>query len=253
MARDIISRLAKKVATRVLRRPDPLALKPWRKNWPHDYERQLDDAEIRANEHRELVGGRWDEIGALQFEFVRQQGLQPSDRFLDVGCGSLRGGIHFIRHLEAGNYYGIDMNPTLIRAGRDVELAAAGLADRKPVLLVNERFEFQRFETNFRFALALSVFTHIDINAIQRCLVNLADVLEPGGRFFATYFPSDRLHHLEEIRHPHGVVTRSDADPFHYHVSVFQFLATDLPLSVRNIGDWGHPRDQHMLEFTKTQ
>jgi SAM-dependent methyltransferase len=247
MRRNIVIRLADKL----LGRPNPLVLKPWRKNWQHDYERQLSDAEIRDKEHRDFVGGLWEEIGTLQFEFVRQRGLSPSDRFLDVGCGALRGGIHFIRYLEPGNYFGIDMNPTLIKAAREIELVEAGLADRAPHLLVNESFEFQRFGTTFPFALALSVFTHLGLNTIQRCLVNMAEVLEPGGRFFATYFPSDRLHRLEKRHHPGGVVSKSDADPFHYHFSVFQFLTTDLPLAVRDLGDWSHPRNQYMLEFTK--
>jgi hypothetical protein len=48
------------------------------------------------------------------------------------------------------------------------------------------------------------------------------------------------------------VTTMSDDDPFHYHLSVFEFLTNDLPLRVRNIGDWNHPRGQHMLEFVRT-
>lgn len=222
-----------------------------RKNWEHDYEFELNDHEIRTKEHRDFVGGMWEEIGKLQFDFVRQHGLLPSHRFLDVGCGALRGGIHFIRYLEPGNYYGIDMNASLIKAGREHELVEAGLTDRNPHLLVNPSFEFQKFEATFHFALALSVFTHIGINSIQRCIANAAAVLEPGGRFYATYFPSPRLHCLDDLQHLDGIVSRSDADPFHYHFSVFQFLITDLPLSVQNIGDWGHPRGQHMLEFTR--
>jgi SAM-dependent methyltransferase len=243
--------MARRIRTAVGLRP-PKPVPTWRKNWQHDYERQLTEAEVTAGEHRGFVGGMWDEIGRLQFEFVKSRGLVPSHRFLDVGCGSLRGGIHFIRHLEPGHYFGIDMNPSLIKAGREVELVGAGLVERRPHLLVNETFNFAEFGTTFGFALALSVFTHINVNAIQRCLVNIARVLEPGGRFYATYFPAPRLHCLEELQHAGGVVTRSDADPFHYHPSVFEFLVTGLPLSVRNVGDWGHPRGQHMLEFART-
>lgn len=42
--------------------------------------------------HRIAVGGMWDEIGKLQFEFMVKQGLKPHHKFLDIGCGSLRGG-----------------------------------------------------------------------------------------------------------------------------------------------------------------
>jgi SAM-dependent methyltransferase len=144
------------------------------------------------------------------------------------------------------------MNASLIHAGQDIELPAAGLTAKDPHLLVDDAFNFAKFGASFEFAVAVSVFTHISTNAIERCLVNIADVLVPSGKFYATYFPAPRLHSLEPLRHADLVTTYSDRDPFHYHLSVFQFLTTDLPLSVRNVGDWGHPRGQHMLEFTRS-
>jgi SAM-dependent methyltransferase len=219
--------------------------------WQHDYERPLSDDEIKRKAYRNFVGGMWGEIGQLQFDFLLRQGLASSHRFLDIGCGALRGGIHFIRFLNVGNYYGIDMNPTLLKAAR-IEIDEAGLASRAPHLLLDESFALVKFDTTFHFALALSVFTHLGINALQRCLVRVAEVLEPGGRFYASYFPSPTLHRLEELTHPGGIVSKADSDPFHYHHSVFEFLTTGLPLSVRHLGGWGHPRGQEMLQFTRS-
>lgn len=222
--------------------------------WRHVYERQLRASEIAIGEHRRRVGGLWEQIGELQFNFLKEAGLLSCHRLLDVGCGALRGGVHFIRYLDPGNYFGIDMNESLIRAGREVELPKAGLSDAHSHFLVNDAFEFQKFNSSFPFALALSVFTHIPVNSIQRCLVNISAVLEPGGKFFATYFPAPKLHSLEPIvRSVDGrsISTRSDDDPYHYHLSVFEFLISDLPLRLRNIGEWNHPRGQHMLEFTR--
>ena len=72
------------------------------------YGRQLTDAEIESRAHRELVGGLWEELGVLQFEFLVKRGLKPHHRLLDVGCGALRGGVHFVRYLDPGCYHGID-------------------------------------------------------------------------------------------------------------------------------------------------
>ena len=71
--------------------------------------------------HREQVGGLWDEVGALQIDFLRAQGLRPPDTLLDVGCGCLRGGVHLVGYLEPGRYYGID---------RDADARPRGPRDR---------------------------------------------------------------------------------------------------------------------------
>src|SRR3979409_2149502 len=61
-------------------------------------------------DHRAAVGGRWEEIGELQFQFLRTHGLEPQHRLLDIGCGSLRGGVRFVSYLDPGNYFGIDIS-----------------------------------------------------------------------------------------------------------------------------------------------
>ena len=74
-----------------------------------------------------------------------------------MAAGSLRGGVHFIRYLEAGNYIGIDINQSLLDAGFAVELKAAELRDKVPrenlVCLVE--FEFDLLGRQFDFALAI--------------------------------------------------------------------------------------------------
>ena len=73
---------------------------------------------FNPNWHRRAVGGMWEEIGKLQFNFLVEQGLKPGHFLLDVGCGRLRGGIHFIRYLEPEHYFGIDISKVLLAAGR---------------------------------------------------------------------------------------------------------------------------------------
>ncbi|KAF0817854.1 hypothetical protein KIS4809_3372 [Bacillus sp. ZZV12-4809] len=54
----------------------------------------------------------WKEIGELQLKFMKEQGLQPNE-MLKIGCGSLRGGIFFIKYLNKGKYTGLDLNSSL--------------------------------------------------------------------------------------------------------------------------------------------
>lgn len=215
------------------------------------YGRQLGAEEIAKGAHRDFVGGMWDELGRLQLDFMRQAGLQPGHRFIDVGCGALRGGLHFIAYLEPGNYHGLDINASLIEAGR-VELGKAGLADRLPHLLVDDGFRVERFGRRFDHGLALSVFTHLPMDTILRCLKRVAGVLADDGVFHASYFAAPEPVHLWPLNHsPGGVVTQYDADPFHQSFSEFQWMASICGLRVEEIGDWGHPRGQRMLAFRR--
>jgi len=215
----------------------------------NSYGRQLTQAEINAKSHREYVRGMWDEIGILQFNFLKDHGLKPDHCLLDVGCGALRGGIHFARYLNNGHYYGIDINPSLIEAGKK-ELQDAGLLPKQSHLLVNDKFEARQFGMRFDFAIAQSVFTHLPINDIVRCLAEICGVMKPDGVFFATFFEAPSAVHLNQITHPTGgVVTNFDKDPFHYAFSDFQWMARLAGMNVNLIGDWKHPRDQKMLAF----
>ena len=54
--------------------------------------------------HRDYVGAHWEELGSLQFRFMVDQGLLPHHVLVDIACGSLRGGVHFIPYLDPGNY-----------------------------------------------------------------------------------------------------------------------------------------------------
>jgi SAM-dependent methyltransferase len=215
------------------------------------YGRQLTASEIAAKEHRPFVGGLWEEVGQLQFEFMKEQGLLPGHRFVDVGCGAMRGGVHFVNYLDKGNYYGLDINPSLMNAAKS-ELDALGLLHKSPHLLVNDKFELSLFGTKFDFAIAVSVFTHLFMNHITRCLVEVNKVLSPNGKFYATFFQAPQPAYLDPLLHtPGGITTYYDHDPFHCSFSEMQNWAAIANLQVKLVDDWSHPRDQKMLCFTR--
>lgn len=214
----------------------------------NSYGRQLTPAEIAERQHREFVGGLWDEVGSLQFGFMRSRGLQPTNRLVDVGCGALRGGIHFVRYLAPGNYYGLDVNASLIDAGKR-ELGDVHLRHKQPHLLVSDTFDCGAFGTTFPYALAVSLFSHLNMNLIIACLANVRGVLEPNGRFYASYWEAPTSAHLEPLRHPSGIVTYYGSDSYHYSFEEMQGMAERSGMRVERIGDWGHPRGQTMLAF----
>lgn len=221
---------------------------------PNKYLQQLSAEEIAAGGHREFVGGLWEHVGALQFGFLVGRGLKPRMRLLDLGCGCLRGGVHFIRYLDPGHYFGMDVNPSLLTAGWN-ELEKAGLRERLPEgnLLANGNFEAWRFGTDFDFVLAQSVFTHLSADWLRNCLGELSRCVRPGGQFYMTYFecPADWPVSQPRTYEPHGGTTYPDRDPFHYRVEDLRACAADLPWRMEPLGGWGHPRGQHIVLYVR--
>lgn len=207
-------------------------------------------SKLNPNRHRWVTGGGWDEMGALQLRFLTDHGLRPDHQLLDVGCGGLRGGLHFVRYLDRGHYCGMDKNDALLKAGHR-ELRMAGLADRGALLLEDEAFRFSRFDRNFDYAIAVSVFTHLPFNVIVRCLSEMETALAPGGRFYASFFRNTgrRLRH-DDIAMKYHVV-HVDRDPYYYDPEIFGWAVEGSELSCTLHGDWGHSRGQEMLVFTK--
>jgi SAM-dependent methyltransferase len=202
--------------------------------------------------HRAEVGGEWETIGKLQFDYLVAQGLQPHHNMLDVGCGSMRGGLHFVRYLDAGHYVGFDVNAELLDAGRK-ELADAGLTEKNATLVQTDTFDVTSLGRTFDFALAQSVFTHLPLNPIIRCLTMMDTYLAPSGRFYATFFENpDGKRDLGPVPHGSDVrVSYFDRDPFHYDVASMEWACSGLNLVCEYIGEWGHPRGQRMLVFRR--
>jgi SAM-dependent methyltransferase len=193
-------------------------------------------------------------MGTLQLEFIVSQGLEPHHTFLDVGCGCLRAGVHFLKYLDEGKYYGIDAQQWLLDAGLREEVPRYGLSGRTLHLLCGDDFQLENFGVLFDFGIAQSVFTHQTWNTILRCLSNVHNVLKPDGRFYASFFEDpDGTHVTTPISHsPGGITTFPDRDPFHYIFETFVALGKRTNLDVTYIGDWNHPRAQKMLCFTPT-
>lgn len=211
------------------------------------------------NWYEYAVGGMWDEMGALQFDYLVSQGLKPAHHLLDVGCGSLRAGVRFIPYLETGHYYGIDISVPILEAAEYV-LQKYELTEKKPVLTHMEDFDFTVLDQKFDYGIAQSVFTHIPLNNIIMCLMNMDKVLVPGGRFYATFFVNpDGKHNLKPlvpelssaVPGPKTFETYFDKDPFHYDMATFEWICQGTGLRVEYLGSWNHPRDQKMMVFIK--
>lgn len=190
--------------------------------------------------HRAYVGGMWDEIGRLQFDYLVSEGLRPEHRLLDIGCGALRGGVHFIRYLDFGRYFGVEKHRELIDSGMR-ECGRDLWSEKAPMVWAAPSFDFEEASVlapGFDFALAQSLFTHLTPDLIRLCFANLRDVIAPDGVFYATYFEGTGPNPSESHDHGRFEYTRSEMEAFGGE-----------QWSAEYVGEWGHPRGQVMVRY----
>lgn len=193
--------------------------------------------------HRAYVGGLWDEIGNLQFEFLVAKGLRPEHFLLDIACGSLRLGVKAIPYLDRGHYLGIDKEGKLLQAGLEQELGAAMRESKAPRTAVSDSFEFEKLGQTADFAIAQSLFSHLPPPIIDSCFNRLWPCLTGPGAFYATYFESVSRVHNPETPHDHGY--------FAYTREEMCSFGERNGFDAHYIGDWKHPREQVMVEYRK--
>jgi SAM-dependent methyltransferase len=207
---------------------------------------RLTEEQIAGGAHRDWVGGRWEQLGRLQRDFVLGRGLRPEHRLLDVGCGSLRAGVQLLDHLAPGHYYGIDIGLAILEAGYYHELTDA---QRRLLpaenLRATDRFDAD-FGVRFDIAIAQSLFTHITLNQIRLCLYRVGLVMKPGGRFFATFFEQSADTPVDEVRGN----KLTERNPYWYYRRDLRWAAGK-QWSFHYIGRWGHPGGQRMVEFRR--
>jgi hypothetical protein len=207
-----------------------------------------DTADAIHDDHRTFVGGdgpMWEGIGALQFDFLKSRGLLPSCRFVDVACGALRGGSHFIRYLDPGCYHGVDKHIELIIYGVAGEIGMELFRTKRPRFVVSDCFDFGGLGGDFAFAIAQSLFTHLNAADIFRCLTKLAKAAAPGCRLYATFFEAMAPLENQPQSHSHA--------GFAYTRQQMEMLGQMSGWRPVYIGDWNHPRNQKMMEFTLIQ
>lgn len=200
-------------------------------------------------DHRRHIGGKWDEIGKLQFDFLVAQGLKPHHRLLDYGCGSGRGAVHFVEYLDKGHYLGLDIDNSMIGFAVDVE--CAHLMHKKPVFCSPyQAMCIDDYISQFDFAIAQSVFTHCNAANIGHIMGDMHILLHDDAIVYATFFEGDML--LDPITHdPGGRITHPNCDPYHQDINFYRTQPWSKLWKVTHLGHWDHPRAQQMLAFEK--
>lgn len=129
--------------------------------------------------------GQWDEHRRFQLAFLKENGLQPTNSLLEIGCGPLTGGVPIIDFLQPGKYVGIDIRSSALDLAWG-EVAAAGLSGRNPRLICSSSFgSTELADEKFDFVLSFSVLYHLSDEVLREYFLAVANQLRPDGRCFA--------------------------------------------------------------------
>ena len=191
--------------------------------------------------HRKYIGGHWEEIGRLQFDFLKKMGLKPNHCLLDIGCGSLRGSIYYIKYLNKNNYIGLDKESKLIELGIKNELDKKIFLKKDPTFLINDKFDFSEINNEPDFSIAQSLFTHLNPGDIRLCLKNLSEILTKNHSFFATFKKGNSFLNTKNS---------NSFSVFYYSIKTLNKIANEVGWKTEYVGDFGHPRNQEIMKFT---
>lgn len=120
----------------------------------------------------------------FQIAFLTEAGLKPEHYLLDIGCGTLRGGIPVIRYLKEGRYFGVDVRPEVLEEARK-ELQVEKLTSKNPVLTCTPTISLLDLGRTFNYVWAFSVLFHMTDKTLDDCFAFAQRHLEPHGAFYA--------------------------------------------------------------------
>ena len=120
----------------------------------------------------------------FQIEYLKSVGLKPDHYLLDLGCGTLRGGIPIIKYLQKGHYVGIESREHILDEGKK-ELLRYELNDKEPLLILSDDIATITLNINFDFIFAFSVLIHMEDKILNDCLDFVQRHLKNSGVFYA--------------------------------------------------------------------
>ena len=168
----------------------------------------------------------------FQIKFLIENGLLDSHKFLDIGCGTLRGGIPIISYLKKGNYYGVDIRDSVLFEAKK-ELLDANLNHKEPYLILFKDFKDLKITVKLDVIFAFSVLIHFKDDILEKCFDFVGKNISANGIFYANVNLCDVDDNANWQGFP--VVGRS--------LDFYKSMADKSNLSIQNLGtlkDLGH-------------
>ena len=190
----------------------------------------------------------WKMKREFQIKFLKDMDLKPDHYLLDLGCGTLRGGIPIIEYLEIGHYFGIEVRKEVLNEGQK-ELVETGLEWKKPNLLTSSDITNYKINQKFDFVWAFSVLPHMSDEILVDNLTFVSKHLADDGVFYANVNIDER-----EEKNWQGFPIVSRTFDFYSQKCVESGLSVSCVGILKDLGHKSNqilPDSQTMLKITK--
>jgi homopolymeric O-antigen transport system ATP-binding protein len=207
----------------------------------------LTDDDLDLVWHRTAAGGKWRESGQWQLDFLKRQGLQPGDFVLELGCGSMSGARYMLPFMDEHRYWGFEQDRRLVEAGVTIELVRAKVRVEHGHFILNNSFDLSESPHQFRFAIANGFWSRLTLNQVARATASVLRKLEPGGRFFVSWYENPDARNFEPLVHPAGATSYPDMEPYHYSFDMLAGVCRALGATAERLDDRSHPRGESVM------
>lgn len=202
----------------------------------------LNDSKKQINQIHQLVGGDAERQGKWQFELMKNFGLKPEHKFLDIGCGTLRGGLFFIPYLHHSGYTGMDPNPLFIRIANRL-VTELKIEFLEPTLLLSE--DFYSLQGNFDFLLTQSVLNHLDSNRLVTLVNQISSLMNDKSIWVSTvHFDSSVESNQIRTSHPFRL---NESLNSRFNPDWFELLLSKSGLFIDSISEIKHPNENFSI------
>jgi SAM-dependent methyltransferase len=163
----------------------------WQKKNPKktfkDFFSETVEAKLRAGGAHQSLGGNLDgkvhgEVGQGFFRRFVAKGLKPEDSFVDYGCGTLRLGIHAIKYLSPGRYWGLEISDFLLDQGREL-IGEKLLREKEPHLqVISPESVAAAAAAKPAVLISVRVLIHVHPNDLKEYFHNILTIIGSSGQ-----------------------------------------------------------------------
>lgn len=161
------------------------------------------DINVPIDRARMFVGGE-PLSGEIQLDILKQHGLKPHHKLLEVGSGAGHLAKQVVQYLDVGNYYGIEPNQWTMEENKKWDPSLAPLLEEKQARFdSNDQFNFGVFGEEFDFIFSHSILSHASVEQMREYFQGVSDHLKtPDGIALASLHYAEECEESSEWQYP---------------------------------------------------